>query len=534
MRLQTKMILVICSLLCGLVVALGAFFQYILTDNIQDQIGLKALTVAETAALNPIIREAMDDKNPSDAIQPLAEQIRVKTGAEYVVVGNREGIRYSHPLPDRIGKEMVGGDNDEVLEGRSIVSEAVGSMGYSIRGKVPIRSDSGEVIGVVSVGFLMEDIDNVVDSYGRKVLLAAAAALVLGCLGAIYIARRVKKANLGLEPEEIGEMYLQKEAILESIREGVIAVDGKGRITMVNPAALSLIGAEEPSHLIGCHVNEILPFSRLTDVLETGRAEFDRQMIIGDQETVVNRIPIFGPGGAVIGAVSSFRSKTELFRLADELSQVKRYAEALRAQTHEFSNKLYVISGLIQLESYQEAIDMINLESNVHQSLVQFIMREVPDPIVGGLLIGKFNRAQELKVELRLDPESSFRDVPPAVERNHLVTILGNLLDNAMEAVHATGRQEDRAVSLFLTDLGDDLIIECEDNGVGIPDYWENCIFENGFSTKSGQNRGIGLVLVRQAVQQLGGFISYKSEFQAGTLFTVVIPKTGCKGGKRA
>ncbi|WP_068776233.1 sensor histidine kinase [Paenibacillus sp. FJAT-26967] len=537
MRLQTKMILIICTLLLGLVVVLGAFFEYILQTGIEEQIGTRALKVAEMAAMNTEILEAMDDTLPSTVIQPIAEGIRLKTGAEYVVVGNAEGIRHSHPLPDRIGKPMIGGDNDRVFAGHPVISKAVGSMGMAIRGKAPLLDDAGKVVGVVSVGFLMEDVESVVDSYSRKVVMAAAAALALGSLGAIYIARRVKKETLGLEPEEIGALYLEKEAILESIREGVIAVNARSVITMVNQAAVKMIGGGDPSQLLGKPLQDIFPASRLGEVLQTGKAEFDQQMIIGEHEAVENRIPIFGSNGIPIGAVSSFRSKSELFRLADELSQVKRYAEALRAQTHEFSNKLYVISGLIQLESYQEAIDMISRESNVHQSLIQFIMREVPDPIIGGLLIGKFNRAHELKVDLQIDEESSLKDIPKQMDRNHLITILGNLLDNAMEATLTAKGDRARSVGLFMTDLGEDLIIECEDNGPGIMKDQGHRIFENGFTTKEGQSRGIGLALVRHAVNQLGGFITYRSEAGEGTLFTVILPKhqykpfiTGDKG----
>lgn len=158
-------------------------------------------------------------------------------------------------------------------------------------------------------------------------------------------------------------------------------------------------------------------------------------MLINGQEVVVNRVPVFNRKQEVIGAVASFRNKSELFRLAEELSQVKRFAEGLRAQTHEYSNKLYVISGLIQLESYQEAVEMISRESDVHQNLIQFIMREIPDPVIGGLLIGKYNRAQELKIQFEIDRESSFRDVPGWIDKDLLVTIIGNLADNAWKLI---------------------------------------------------------------------------------------------------
>ncbi|MFD0698811.1 ATP-binding protein [Paenibacillus sp. GCM10027628] len=525
MKLQTKLILIICSLLFFVIVSLGSIFFYIMTTALEDQIGTRALKVAETVADIPEIRQAFQTSDPSAIIQPIAESIREKTDAEYIVVGNREGIRYSHPLPDRIGKEMVGGDNGPVLEGHSIISKAVGSLGPSLRGKAPVFGESGNVIGIVSVGFLTEDIDTITQAYQSRIELISMIVLVVGLIGSVLIARNVRSSIHGLEPKEIGELYTEKQAILQSIREGIIAVNREGIITMANRYALQLLQLPIHAKITGRHIEDFIPNTRLYEVVRTGEAEFDHEMLIGDHEVIVNRVPIINRKNNVTGAVSSFRSKSELYRLAEELSQVRRFAEALRAQTHEFSNKLYVISGLIQLESYQEAVELISREANVHQNWVQFIMREIPDPMIGGLLIGKFNHAQELKLTFEIDHESSFADIPEEIDRNMLVTIIGNLIDNAMEAVLAGGDQTEPYVKLFLTDLGKDLIIECEDRGIGIPDEVGDAVFEKGFSTKEGEHRGIGLALVRHAIGKLNGYMTFHKNPVGGTIFTVAIPK---------
>ncbi|MBW5448069.1 PAS domain-containing protein [Cohnella sp. CFH 77786] len=522
MRLPYKMILFICTLLFVTILLMGQLFTHMLTSSIEEQIGERALRVAQTVASIPAVRDAFDDKEPSRVIQPIAEEIRAKTGAEYVVVGNREGIRYSHPIPDRIGKEMVGGDNGPVLDGKAIISKAVGSLGPALRGKAPIFGKNGQVIGVVSVGFLMEKIDDVKDEYNERIILITACSLLLGTGGAILIARMVKRAILGLEPDEIAALYVEKQAILESIREGIIAINRQGAITMINQAAGKILQLPGGIEVIGRHILDVLPESRLLEVMRSGQSEFDRQMWIGDQEIIANRIPVYNPQRQAIGAVASFRSKSEIYRLGKELSRVKEYAEALRAQTHEFSNKLYAISGLIQLESYQEAIDMITRQSDIHQNLIQFIMKEIPDPMIGGLLIGKYNLAQELKVDFEIDRESSFRDVPADVDRDLLMTIIGNLVDNAIEAVQT---QAVKQVKVFFMDLGNDLIIECEDNGPGIPDEYRDRIFEQGFSTKGEEQRGFGLFLVRRAVSILGGSIIFTRNEEGGTVFTVALPK---------
>ncbi|WP_248928129.1 ATP-binding protein [Paenibacillus hamazuiensis] len=525
MKLQTKLILIICSLLALVIVSLGGIYYYVITSTLEEQIGQRALKVAETVAVMPEIRKAFYSPDPPSIIQPIAEAVREKTDAEYVVVGNREGIRYSHPLPDRIGKEMVGGDNGPVLEGRAIISRAVGSLGPALRGKAPIFGDNGEVIGIVSVGFLTEDIESIADKYQDETMLIALCVLAVGIGGAVLIARNVRRSIHGLEPAEIGSLYTEKKAILESIREGIVAINRDGIITLANRYALQLLGLPESVDITGRRVEELIPNTRLNEVIRSGKAEFDAEMLIGDHEVIVNRIPIMGWNSQVTGAVSSFRSKSELYRLAEELSQVRRFADALRAQTHEYSNKLYVISGLIQLESYQEAVELITRESDVQQNLIQFIMQEIPDPMIGGLLIGKYNRAQELKLHFEIDRESSFRDIPETIDRNQLITIIGNLADNAMEAVLACDDKTDRRVKLFLTDLGEDLIIECEDNGIGIPEETGATVFEKGFSTKVGEHRGIGLALVTHAVGKLDGYITFHKNPAGGTIFTAAIPK---------
>jgi two-component system CitB family sensor kinase len=524
LRLQTRLILLIGSLLFIIIIALTFTFERMLVNTLQKNVGSTALKIAKTVALMDDIKDAFGDENPSLIIQPIVEKIRMETDAEYIVVGNREGIRYAHPLPDRIGKEMVGGDNGPVLNGESIISEAVGSMGPSLRGKTPIYNDHNQIIGVVSVGILLKDIHKSAQTYRNEMIIFAAIALLVGCGGAITIASGVKRSIHGLEPKEIGLLYQEKRAILETIHEGIIAINTEGIITLANQTALKLIDPLEKMEISGKPVWEVIPESRLSEVIKTGIAEIDQEMVINDSMVVVNRLPIFDHQHQVIGAVSSFRNKSELLRITEELTQVKRYAEALRSQTHEYSNKLYTIYGLIQLESYQEAMDIITHETDVHQNLIHFLLQEIPDPTIGGILIGKFNRANELKVKLVIDALSRFKDIPPELSRNHLVTIIGNLIDNALDAVLASS-SDHKEVNVLLTDAGDDLRIEIEDNGAGIAEDAAEHLFEVGFSTKQEQNRGFGLALVKQALQQLGGHISFQTGSEGGTLFTVVIPK---------
>jgi sensor histidine kinase regulating citrate/malate metabolism len=221
--------------------------------------------------------------------------------------------------------------------------------------------------------------------------------------------------------------------------------------------------------------------------------------------------------------VASFRPKDELDRLSRELSHVQEYSELLRAQTHEYSNKMHTIAGLIQLGAHQEALDLVMTEASGYQLLIRNLAETVADPVIAGVILGKYNRACELKIELEFDAQNSFTDLPPELEREPLVTILGNLLDNAFDAVRDGNGKP--LVRLYLIDLGPDLILEVEDSGPGVAADLADSLFEAGVTTKSGTGRGTGLALVKRAVASLGGQITYSDGELGGALFTVIIPK---------
>jgi two-component system, CitB family, sensor kinase len=525
MRLHTKLMAGICLL----ILLMGAIFEItfinIMESNLKKEKGTKALAVAQSLSNIPEIKQAFQKKDPARIIQPIAEKIRKQVGAEFIVVGNRDEIRYSHPNPERIKQKMVGGDNTKVFKGESVISESTGTLGPSLRGKAPIFNN-GKVIGVVSVGYLQTDIAKEVAKVQRKIFFTTLAILAGGLLAALLISLHIKRAIFGLEPKEIAWMYQEKHAILESIHEGIIAIGTDGRITVVNETAHKILDVPNEILLRGKRVDDVIENTHLLDVVSTGQAEYDREFNILGETFLVNRIPIVNKRGAVVGAVASLRNKSELSKLLQELSHVKAYAEGLRAQTHEYSNRLYTLLGLIQLGSYKEAIDFISKEVDVAQGFIRFLMKEIPDPILAGFILGKVSLASELKIDFIVERDSSFKDVPVEIARDTLVTIIGNLVNNAFEAVRENGKEEKR-VSLFLTDLGKELIIEVEDNGSGIGEDDHERIFEGGFTTKNREsNAGIGLRLVKDAIDNLGGSITYSSYESDGTVFTVAIPKT--------
>jgi sensor histidine kinase regulating citrate/malate metabolism len=521
---QTRMILLVTVLVIFQLGLMGMIFSHTIAVMLEDQIGKRALRVSQTVSRIPEIQKLLFEGDPEGRIQEIAEDIRRQTGAEFIVIGDREGRRYSHPKPDRLGKFMVGGDNAPALEeGRSYVSKAVGTLGPSIRGKTPILTGDGEIVGIVSVGYMIEDVQGIIRQRQSVVYLYIVVLLVVGIWGSVIIAGRFKRAIFGLEPEEIARLFTERSAVLESIREGIIAIDNEANITMANQATLDKLKLDKDTEIVGRHLDDLFPRTGMKKVLETGQPLFDREVVIGDEEMIFNMVPI-AHDKIVGGVVATFRRKDEIDVLARELSHVREYSEMVRAQTHEYSNKLHTLAGLIQIGANQEALELVAKETSGYQSIIRFLTSAVPDPLLSAIILGKYNRAREMKVGFSVDEDSGLADVPQWISREKLITILGNLLDNALEAAH--GQQgQDGEVRLSMTDLGNDIIIEVEDSGSGVPDGEEEKIFQSGISSKEQPHSGVGLHLVKQALESLEGHITIGASELGGALFTVIIPK---------
>jgi len=520
------MILLILAILLFVAAAGSIFSLRLISTILENQIGSRALRISQTVALIPEIQQDLLKDRPDDSrIQAIAEKIRKEIGAQFIVVGDKDGRRYSHPVANRLGKFMVGGDNDMALkEGKSYISRATGTLGPSVRGKVPVFGPQGEVIGIVSVGYLLEDINLLIRGYHIKILSVLTIIILIGIVITIKITNDFKKAIFGLEPKEIANLLQEKTATLEAIREGIMAVDNDGLVTTVNQAAFDTLGLQPDPDIVGKPVKDVFPETRILEVLQSGQSQLDKILQFREKEIIVNRIPINNDKGEVTGVVSSFRDKNELNILAQKLSQVQKYSEMLRAQTHEYSNKLHTISGLIQIGALQEAIELIGSETSGYQNLITSLMTIVPDPIIAGTILGKYNKAKELKINLHIDPDSSMCDIPPWIKRANLVTILGNILDNGFEAVLALPVGE-RNVTLSMTDLGNDLIFDFDDSAKGITvDDWAK-IFVKGYTTKKKEGHGMGLYLVDKTIKRMGGTIGVGPSELGGTAFTVIIPK---------
>ncbi|TMF94857.1 MAG: sensor histidine kinase [Chloroflexi bacterium] len=439
-------------------------------DNEYEQ---RALVIAESVASNDDVVESLQVKDPDHHIQRLAESVRIATNALYVVVTDRNGIRYSHPNPAQIGQPVGTPIPPDVLAGHTWVGIQMGSLGNSARGKAPIMRN-GEVIGEVSVGYSETTINQQLLGQLPTFALTVLLSLVLGVAASILLARWLKRQTFDLEPYEITGLLEEREASLQGIHEGAIATASDGTITLANDEARRLLGL--PTDCVGRKLSQVLPADRLLKFLSGGLKDEDEVLLSRDRVLVASRRGI-SVRGQEIGHVATLRDTTELTGLAQGLG-VEGLTDALRAQAHEFANRLHTIAGLVQI-------------------------------------------ASERGIELRVSDDTVI--ARSALDSEDLITVLGNLIDNAFDA--ASTSAADRWVSVSVTDKGGEVVMKVQDSGPGVPDGVDGLIFQEGFSTKNGagrKRRGFGLALVSQIVRRTGGTVSVVND--RGALFTVRIP----------
>lgn len=516
--LNFKIMFLVVLILNLVLVLVGVIIINYVNELQIEEVQHNAMDIAQVFSKKQNIINDLSLKSRNDEIQDLAEEIRKNTRANFIVVMDMDGIRYSHPDPEKIGRHFVGGDEVEVLEtGKSYISRARGTLGNSIRAFTPIYKQQ-EQIGAVSVGILLENVEERINSISKFIIIALLSGNILGIIGSILLARHVKKSIFGLEPEEIAKNLQEKNVIIDSIKEGIIAINKDKKITMANKQVKKVLNYK--GELIGEKITDVIENSRLPKLLETGEPEYLYEQNINDTVVLTNRIPII-VNGQVVGAVASFNKKTEVQKLAKELTGVKKFAEALRSQNHEFMNQLHTISGLIQLEECDTALEIISQFTHEKQKITSFIMERIRINEIAGLLLGKFDQAKELNINLQIDSESKLTNKSsPLKER--LITIVGNLIENAMDSLDVNDIK-DKEIYLGIFEK-EKLEIIVRDNGPGIETELQKRIFERGFTTKGKGSQGIGLDLVRRNVDFLDGEIKLNSQVGKGTEFKVIIP----------
>jgi two-component system CitB family sensor kinase len=470
-------------------------------QTLNHQYQERARTAANVVAEIPEVRAAVAAGDPSKVIQPLADRIRHSAGASYVVVTDRTGLRFSHPNTSLIGKRLE--EPLAVLDGHDHVGIDHGSLGLSANGKAPIFNASGGVIGQVSVGIPVGEVASQLRHEIVSIALYSAIALAVGTAVALLLTRALKRVTFGLELAEIAGLLQEREAMLHGIREGVLGFDVKGKVSLINNEARRLLGIS--GNVGDMRVDQLVPPGRLRDVL-SGEADGTDQVVLTDEALlVVNRTPVV-LGGRGIGHVVTLRDRTELEALVRRMNAVTGLANALRAQEHEFTNRLHVIVGLLDLGDAEGARQYLTDITRDQLVSAEDLRSRISPPVVAALLLAKLAVGAERDIEVSITDDSHLD--APASSAQSLMTIIGNLVDNAMDAV--ASEPGHRKVSVRLRDE-DEVLIVVSDNGPGVPTEAIEEIFTDGYSTKTPRGdlrRGIGLALVRRLVHRAGGTIT--------------------------
>ena len=474
----------------------------------------RALDLATGVADAPTVREAAETPEPSAVLQPYAEQVRRDTGTDFVTIMDPDGIRWTHPDPDNIGKRFRG-SIAPAQQGRSFTEEYTGTLGPSVRAVVPVR-DGSRIVGLVSVGIRTDKVSREVVRSLPRLLGAAAAVGVLGCLGAWLIHRRLRRQTHGMGEQEITRMYEYYDAVLRAVREGLVLVDAEGRLSLLNQEATRLLDVDDT--VVGRGVDALGLTPELTASLQRGEPVQDAVVALVDRVLVVN-VATARWDERDVGLVVTIRDRTELQEVPTELDTVRSLATSLRAQSHESANRLHTILSLVEIGRVDEAVEFGTREMQLAQGLTDRMTAAVEEPIVAALLLGKSAQAAERGVTLELDPESHVDGLPTSA--HDAGTVLGNLLDNAIEAV--TGAPEAR-VSVLIDAGATHLDLRVEDSGPGVAPADRDQVFERGWSTKDGPDaRGVGLSLVGQVVRRHGGRARVVESALGGAAFEVEI-----------
>ncbi|QCW79444.1 sensor histidine kinase [Streptomyces sp. S6] len=526
--------------LIAAVVAGCAVFAYVSGSAQAEQTAARQVRAAALAvADSPSVREAIRTPDPSAVLQPYAEQVRRDTGIAFITIMDTDRKRWTHPDTAQIGATFLG-HTEEALAGATFTETYTGTLGPSIRVVTPVR-DGEEIIGLVSAGITVDRVSSQVREQLGALALAAGGALALGGIGTYVINARLRRHTHGMNAAELSRLHDYHQATLHAVREGLLMLDGQRRIALINDAGRELLGLDPETEAVGRTVAELNLPAPLTGALLASEARVDELHLTAERVVVVNTRPVVG--GERRGTVVTLRDHTELQALTGELDSERGFTQALRSQAHEAANRLHTVVSLIELGRVEEAVEFATAELELAQVLTDRVVGAVEEPVLAALLLGKAAQANERGVELELAEDSLIDDgaLPPSLAQRDLVTILGNLIDNAVEAASegSEGDTVDGAVPVqrtapqggagrarvTVTALADEreLLLRVSDTGAGIGPEEADEVFRRGWSTH-GAGRGLGLALVRQAAHRNGGSVELDRAPEGGARFTVRLP----------
>lgn len=480
-----------------LVLCLGGA-DFVVRRDAEQQTEREALAIARTLAADPRYAGWVETLRPSPTgpVQQTAEAARRRNGALFVVVADDQGIRYSYPDPAQVGRH-VSTSEQVAMAGVDQTLVESGGLGLSARGKVPLRTADGRIVGVVSVGLPISAVHQLQRRLSLLLAALGALALAAGLAALVGLWRRLRRVTLGLQADDMADLLREHAALLDGSGDGVLAVDPQGMVRVCSGAASRHLGVDVPRGTplatsgLPAHLAELLDPSR--------PAATGTSLVVAGQSVLELRVVPVEHEGRDLGRVLVLHDRTDLDGLGRELEATRALTDALRAQTHEHANRLHTLSGMLNLGHVDDARDYLaELGGPARAS------QAVADPYLAGLLAAKTAVAAELGVELRLDPESWL----DGRVRHPLdcVTVVGNLVDNAVRAA-AEGSRRPGWVELCLLGHDEDLLVHVADSGDGVAPEHVDRLFDDGWTTRTtGEGRhGVGLALARVTARRLGG-----------------------------
>ena len=526
----------------------------------QERARQEVVAVAQTLATAPTTSEAMAGPDPAAVLAPWAERVRAEAGVYFVTFMAPDGTRYSHPNPAMIGGRFVG-TTAPALAGETFTETFTGTLGPSVRAVAPVRDAGGGIVGLVAVGISTDTVGGQARSALPAVLLAAAAMLAVSLAGAALVSRRLRRQTRGLAASDIQRLAEHYEAVLHSVREGLLLVGADATVLLVNDAARDLLDLHGPvDGAAETRVADLgLPAS-IAEVVLAGRAVVDELHLTARRVLVLTQTDAVWEGRR-LGTVVTLRDHTELQDLVGELDAVQALTEQLRSQAHESANRLHTVVSLLELGRADDAVRFATDELALAQGLTDAVVAGVEDPVCSAVLLAKSAAASERGLDLVITPDSCLDTgalLRCGLPARDVVTVLGNLVDNAMDAVSAAARGEPGVVTVTVRAAGADelavlpapdppgvddgagLLVRVADTGPGLGVDAARA-FTRGWSTKPATGpggRGVGLALVAQVVSRLGGVVDVGRGSPRGAVFTVLLPAAVAapqeRGGDRA
>lgn len=510
------------AVIMAVVVAGYALFTYVSDERQAEEAArAQAMAVARSVADAPSVRQSIRTTDPTASLQPYALQVMRDTGVDFVTIMSPEGIRWTHPDENEIGRRFLG-HIARARQGHSFTETYTGTLGSSVRAVTPVE-ENGRVIGLVSAGIRVEAISLRVREQVTALIAVAAGALLLGAVGTYVVNARLRRHTHGMNATELSRLHDYHQATLHAVREGLLMLDGQYRVALINDGGRELLGVAPGEDVIGRSVADLGLPAPLTGALLSAEPRLDEVHLTADRVLAVNTSPV--SGGERRGTVVTLRDVTELQSLMGELDSERGFTQALRSQAHEAANRLHTVVSLIELGRAEQAVDFATAELELAQALTDQVVAAVSEPVLAALLLGKTAQANERGVELVLSEDSSLDDgvLPSGLPSRDLVTVLGNLIDNAVDA--AQGSVRARVTVTAYAEAGE-LVLRVTDTGRGVnPDHAE-LVFQRGFSTKPAGpgGRGLGLALVRQAVHRWEGALTVAEAAGGGAEFEVRLP----------